>query len=259
MSTGQYVPESDGCCRDTMVRWQCPSPLCRRRKELTLARFPSQALARAHSCLSSWEIILDPSLRMFHCLANLVLLKQRQPVSEPQSFRLPFVDPLTLPSSLTVQANIGHVSPEIANAFPRKYGPAGLTIRESIYTGFDSIFSYRKPTPERLAQLDDLITSFNDPLFTPTFLDTTLFVDLKPGEQSLVLLLRALVKRPKLLVLDEPFAGMDKVMVDRVKKYLDEGLGEEQAVILISHFDEELPESVDRGLKLEKGKVVETW
>jgi ABC-type molybdenum transport system ATPase subunit/photorepair protein PhrA len=58
-------------------------------------------------------------------------------------------------------------------------------------------------------------------------------------------------------VLDEPFAGMDKEMVDIVKKFLDTKLRSEQAVILISHFEEEVPDSFTRLIKLDAGRVVE--
>ena len=43
------------------------------------------------------------------------------------------------------------------------------------------------------------------------------FARLSTGEQRLVLLVRALVKRPPLLVLDEPFQGLDADAVDRVR------------------------------------------
>ncbi|ORY75617.1 P-loop containing nucleoside triphosphate hydrolase protein [Leucosporidium creatinivorum] len=159
-------------------------------------------------------------------------------------------------ATATIQANIGHVSPEINNAFPRKFGPGGLTAQEAILTGFDSIFCYRRPTPQQLTSLSTLLTSFSYPLLTPTFLSQP-FAALTPGEQSLILLLRALVKRPPLLVLDECFSGMSKEMVDKVKRYLDEGLEESQSVVVISHFEEEVPESCVRLMRLEKGSVVE--
>lgn len=46
-------------------------------------------------------------------------------------------------------------------------------------------------------------------------------------------------------------------MVDIVKEFLDTKLSPEQAVILISHFEEEVPDSITRLIKLDAGKVVE--
>ncbi|CEQ38961.1 SPOSA6832_00430 [Sporobolomyces salmonicolor] len=168
-----------------------------------------------------------------------------------------FGKPRDKQATATLQANIGHVSPEIYNAFPRKYGPAALTAYDAIVTGFESVFSYRKPTASQASSVDSLLGSFAHPLLTPTFLSQP-FADLTPGEQSLILLLRALVKRPPLLVLDEPFSGMDSETIRRVKRYLDEELEERQSVVLISHFEEEVPESVGRRLELEEGRVKET-
>ncbi|GAA5978463.1 hypothetical protein JCM11641_007954 [Rhodosporidiobolus odoratus] len=167
-----------------------------------------------------------------------------------------FGKPRDKQATATLQSNIGHVSPEIFNAFPRKYGTDALTAYDAIVTGFESVFSYRKPTAEQAASISSLLASFDHPLLTPTFLDRP-FSELTPGEQSLILLLRALVKRPPLLVLDEPFSGMDKQTIEKVRRFVDDELEPHQAVILVSHFEEELPESCGRRLELENGEVVE--
>lgn len=155
----------------------------------------------------------------------------------------------------TLQANIGHTSPEILNAFPRKHGRAALSAAEAIGTGFFSQFVYHPLSEEQQAKFDRLVARFPYKLI-PEFLSTH-FVELSPGQQSLVLLLRALVKEPKLLVLDEPFSGMDGEMVARCKEYLESGLREDQVVMMISHFEEELPEGLGRVLRLHMGRVAE--
>ncbi|POY71432.1 hypothetical protein BMF94_5745 [Rhodotorula taiwanensis] len=151
---------------------------------------------------------------------------------------------------------IGHVSPEIFNAFPRKYGPDALTAYEAIATGFESVFSYRKPTPAQADTIADLLARLDHPRLTPSLLHEP-FAALTAGDQSLVLLLRALVKRPPLLVLDEPFSGMDHETVKRVHRFLNEELEPEQALVLITHYEEEIPDSVGRVLRLENGAVIE--
>ena len=65
------------------------------------------------------------------------------------------------------------------------------------------------------------------------------------------------MKNPPLLVLDEAFSGMPGDMVQCVRRFIDEGLNEKTAVVVISHFEEEVPDSVVRLLRLEKGRVVE--
>ncbi|KDN47894.1 hypothetical protein RSAG8_03314, partial [Rhizoctonia solani AG-8 WAC10335] len=84
------------------------------------------------------------------------------------------------------------------------------------------------------------------------------FALLGAGEQALVLLMRALVSKAPLLILDEPFAGMDDAVVTRAKRYLLEGLAPHQAVILVTHWDEEVPwpATVVRQLQLKNGMSV---
>ena len=67
------------------------------------------------------------------------------------------------------------------------------------------------------------------------------FAELGPGEQSLILLMRALVSEAPLLVLDEVFAGMDDRMIKVAMEYLRDEIDPKQAVIFITHWEEEVP------------------
>jgi ABC-type glutathione transport system ATPase component len=69
------------------------------------------------------------------------------------------------------------------------------------------------------------------------------FTSLSLGEQRMVLLMRALVSRPPLVLLDEVWSGMDEGMINAVRRYLTEGggVGEGQAVVAITHWEEEVP------------------
>lgn len=76
------------------------------------------------------------------------------------------------------------------------------------------------------------------------------FVDLSGGEQSIVLLMRALVGRPPLVILDEAWAGMDEGMVEAARRYLREGgLEDGQACIVVSHWEEEVPWAREDGVR----------
>jgi len=50
---------------------------------------------------------------------------------------------------------------------------------------------------------------------------------------------------------------MDSETIRCVQKYLEEGLSEKQSVVIISHFEEEIPDSIDRRIELEDGRVKE--
>lgn len=77
------------------------------------------------------------------------------------------------------------------------------------------------------------------------------FVDLSPGEQSVVLLMRALVNQPPLVLLDEAWAGMDERMVQAARRYLRTGGGlkDGQACIVISHWEDEVPWGWEDGVR----------
>jgi ABC-type molybdenum transport system ATPase subunit/photorepair protein PhrA len=128
-------------------------------------------------------------------------------------------------------------------------------VRDAIATGFDGIFTYRKPTPEQAARAESLLEDLgpaawsdnHGPSVTAEF-GRRLFAELTPGEQSLVILLRALVTEPQLLILDEAFSGMDERMVDAVTRYLREHVGDRQSVVWISHWDGEAPWSAQDGV-----------
>lgn len=77
---------------------------------------------------------------------------------------------------------------------------------------------------------------------------------LSGGEVARVAIARALVRRPKVLVLDEPTAGLDAENVERVLQVLD-GFGE-GAVVVVTH-DVRIMRRVERVVVVEGGKVVE--
>jgi len=76
------------------------------------------------------------------------------------------------------------------------------------------------------------------------------------GEQRLVLLARALVKRPPLLVLDEPCQGVDGPHRDRFLEQVNElGNRGDATIIFVTHVREELPWVLTHALLLRKGRV----
>ncbi|BFZ58439.1 hypothetical protein PYCC9005_005501 [Savitreella phatthalungensis] len=155
------------------------------------------------------------------------------------------------------QRRVGHTSPEIHRHFPR-----WQSVRQALLSAWSESFHplpRSEVTDDRVRQVDELVAWFaggishRDPC---AWLDQTLG-DLPPGEQRLVLLLRALVKKPDLLVLDEPFAGMDAPQIDLAHKFIDHELHPDTALVFVTHHIDEVPKSVDRVLRLDGGCVVD--
>lgn len=107
--------------------------------------------------------------------------------------------------------------------------------------------------------MEALITSFDPERTTLSdhVLHKTLFAEAEPPIQALALVLRAMVKQPELLILDEPFAGMSTELVAQCRRYLDRELDPRQTMIFISHYEEEWPASLGRRLHLEDGWATE--
>ncbi|KAL4863086.1 hypothetical protein BDV12DRAFT_31698 [Aspergillus spectabilis] len=237
-------------------------------------------------------------------------------------------------SIFELQSRIGHSSPEIHAFFPRQ-----LTIRQAIESAFAETFlSKPSLNHERDQDVSAVIRYFKeqlDPTFNPTdqqhaervaidrsrfpqtgksytnqyspypldfeieYADTTTFGQLSTAQQRLVLFLRALVHKPDLVILDEPFSGMSASLRDKCIHFLEVGeqagsktstatrrlgskhpllrgyvsniytpadsppvtrpairhfgLSDDQALIMISHVREEIPDSVRHFVRLPSG------
>ncbi len=64
------------------------------------------------------------------------------------------------------------------------------------------------------------------------------------------------MKAPRLLILDEPFQGLDLDHMARLKKWLAASLRPDQALIFVTHDENEKPEGVNHALRLGNGRVV---
>lgn len=256
----------------------------------------------------------------------------------PQSFSIPserislFGSPRASPSNATLllARRIGHVSPELFNAFPRKDSErGGLTVGQAVGSGFEGVFSRRQLEAQQRERVLGLLAMFHDVIGEPDMqnrsgperrshrtldssstalpfdprgasaqqaakhLSRQSFSSLSLGSQSVVLLLRAAINNPPLLILDEPFQHQNSRQVQRCRAFLDSAspassaspsrhtpheqepddpfaIGEtheerredarrrrEAAFIVVSHYESEWPQSISCLLRLDAGRVVE--
>lgn len=124
---------------------------------------------------------------------------------------------------------IGHAAPEIHTLFPLK-----LSVFDAVSTGYivGSMIPPRENlTPEQRSHTTKLLTEFQLNPATP-------LSELSISDQKTVLFLRAVVKNPDILILDEAFSAMDSWRVEQCKQFLSSWEG---TVITVGHIDEELP------------------
>ncbi|WP_342755090.1 molybdate ABC transporter ATP-binding protein ModF [Pantoea sp. MBD-2R] len=75
------------------------------------------------------------------------------------------------------------------------------------------------------------------------------FHSLSWGQQRLVLIARALVKHPALLILDEPLQGLDPINRQLVRRFVDVLIGEGKTQLLfVSHHAEDAPQCITHRL-----------
>ena len=143
-----------------------------------------------------------------------------------------------------IKQRIGYVSPEI-----HLYYQKDILCKHIVSSGFfDSIGLYKQCTPEQTEKVRDTMK-----LFEIEHLSETSFLKLSFGEQRLVILARAFVKNPELLILDEPLHGLDKtnkVLVTRI--ITDFCTPKEKSLIYVTHYPEELPPVIQYQLILKK-------
>ncbi len=85
------------------------------------------------------------------------------------------------------------------------------------------------------------------------------WVYLSQGERQRVLIARALMARPRLLILDEPCAGLDPVARENFLQFLDRLAGRrgasKPALVLVTHHVEEIMPAFSHALLLNAGRV----
>lgn len=138
---------------------------------------------------------------------------------------------------------IGLVTPELNTNYSKD-----ITAREVIISGiYDTIGLYTKPKLEDLSKVEQcsklLPTQFD--------LDRN-FEKLSYGQRQLVLILRAIIKNPKLLILDEPTHGLDLKYRFQLLELIENIMQSQTSnVILTTHHKDEIPPSITHILEFD--------
>ena len=145
-----------------------------------------------------------------------------------------------------IKKHIGYVSPEMHRSYQRDL-PAIRIVASGLK---DSVGLYVKPNEDEFA-----ICRFWMDIFGLEDKYNRTFMKLSSGEQRLVLLARAFVKDPQLLILDEPLHGLDLVNRRLVKDVIETFCERRnKTMVMVTHYEEELPPIITNKIYLTKQK-----
>ena len=143
-----------------------------------------------------------------------------------------------------IKRHIGYISPEMHRAYMKD-----IPAIDIVASGLSDVSGlYRKPKPEQRAVCEFWMDIFG----VKQYADTT-FLKLSSGEQRLVLLARAFVKDPALLILDEPLHGLDlknrRLVKDIIEVFCQRP---HKTMLMVTHYREEYPKNIDHEIYLRK-------
>jgi iron complex transport system ATP-binding protein len=157
------------------------------------------------------------------------------------------------------EVNLQEIRRKIGLIEPSRIPPFDetMSVREVVATGlFGTIVlpPDKKITKQQWKRVDSQISFFKLQKQRNIGIDT-----LSTGEQTKVLIARAMISQPKMLILDEPTSGLDMGNRAIVAKVLNKLHKQKNppTMIIISHHLDELPKSLGQAILLKKGKILQ--
>ena len=141
-----------------------------------------------------------------------------------------------------IKKRIGYVSPEMHRSYSENIPAINIVASGQR----DSIGLYVRPRPEQFAVCEWWMN-----VFGILHLKDRMFLQLSDGEQRMVLLVRAFVKDPELLILDEPMHGLDNRNRLLVRTIIEAFCRRpDKTLIMVTHYEHELPRCINKTLIL---------
>lgn len=150
-----------------------------------------------------------------------------------------------------LRSQLGIVSGDLGS---RLADMPGLTVAQAVLSGFFAscvVPSFREVSAEMHERVDHTLH-----VTGASGLRERPYAELSAGESRRVLIARALVNRPRALLLDEPSTGLDVVarqqLLDTMRALAREGT----TLVLVTHHIEEVIPEIERVLLLRAGRVL---
>lgn len=145
-----------------------------------------------------------------------------------------------LPQHILAHKGIGYV-PQGREVFPL------LTVQENLETGFNCIPAKERRVPDEIFSLFPVLKEMKGRRGG----------DLSGGQQQQLSIARALITKPKLLLLDEPTEGIQPNIIQQIGRVIeflrDEG---QMAIVLVEQYFEFAYNLADQFVVLRRGEVI---
>lgn len=126
-----------------------------------------------------------------------------------------------------------------------------MSVKENILYGLDGIHASQMDTAAKEARVDEVLEQVDLVEYRAAMPH-----ELSGGQQQRVALARALAPKPKLILLDEPYAGLDSRLRERIRDEMLHVLKDiGTAVLLVTHDSEEAMFMSDYIYVMSKGKI----
>jgi lipopolysaccharide export system ATP-binding protein len=123
-----------------------------------------------------------------------------------------------------------------------------LTVEENIMAVMETLNIPRK---EQISRCNDLLERFSI-----THIRKNIALTCSGGEKRRLTIARSLVTTPSLLMLDEPFSGVDPIAVNEIQNIVEDLRKTGLAILITDHNARQTLELVDRAYLIYEGKVL---
>jgi len=142
---------------------------------------------------------------------------------------------------------VGLVAPELQTTHPL-YLTAGDVVASAFHS---SIGLDDPPTPAQRGKARAALAAVGAAALAPRKLRT-----LSYGQTRRVLFARALLMRPDILLLDEPYTGLDMITRHKLQQRIDAAIAAGTTVVLATHHRDEWPSATTHELQLREGAAL---
>jgi molybdate transport system ATP-binding protein len=163
-----------------------------------------------------------------------------------------FTDP-PRESPIGVKEKIAFVSPELQDRYGRlELWVTGLDV---VRSGFEQTdFVHTQLSIRQETRVTELLQDFN-----LEHLRDKPVIEMSKGQLRRILLARALVSNPRVLMLDECFSGVDPESKKYLMRVVNDAAKAGLTVLYTTHREEEKLEATTHELRLERGRIVENF